>query len=561
MEVVAEAARPPVTSLKDASFFAIVEQVHTYPPAALSLLPARVRRKMLPFLPAAELWRLERCRDFVEGLDMEAVWSDRLKTHISDWVYPEDVDEVKQGDHEGPSAREVYLFNVTHVLLSMTADRLEHLDFQTHVSDSDIAERRAYVQRAGRFRLPHALEPKGNTEELVNKDDYADLLFYGVFMKNVPLLYKVASCHFHPEFNIPLPYNLKGARHSGCVRVERATRQKYTLSPMCVQCFQNMVGYLVENIDWRPKTLSICSPSLGFVKSVEKRNDTVLKFLRSVEEIKVVITSLASCFNMARVLRGVFQPQALAGLSPTSLIIKQKNSLGGDACCSTVSGVVVSLLETRPSLRHVELTNCSLETSDIESLVSAFLCTATSCTKTLNIRQWGCHFQVGRQFQESRHFKERRKFQVGRQFQGGCLFQESLPLNRTHTPPPLRNQKLFEPLKISQKVATASEDSCQNGENKVLCLPFLPSLLQWLLAFPGLSLHHLELTVPDSLCDKYLPQICEILTRSSDSIPSPLPITVTIECKTPSVTESRCAGMIFDLAMCPHIDEVRLTKV
>jgi hypothetical protein len=541
MEVVAEAARPSVTSLKDASFFAIVEQVHTYSPAALSLLPARVRRKMLRFLPAAELWRLERCRDFVEGLDMGAVWSDRLKTHISDWVYPEDVDEVKQEDNEGPSAREVYLFNVTHVLLSMTADRLEHLDFQTHVSHSDMYERTAYVQRTGRFRLPRALQ--GNTEKLVNKNDYVDLLFYGVFMKNVPLLYKVASCHFHPEYNIPL---LKGARHSGCVCMERATRQKYTLSPMCVQCFQRMVGYLVDNTDWRPKTLSICSPSQGFVKSVEKRNDTVLKFLRSVEEIKVVITSLASYFNMVRVLRGVFQPQA--GLSPTSLIIKQKNSLEGDASCSAVSGVVVSLLETRPGLRLVELTNCSLKTSDMESLVSVFLSTATSCTRTLNIRQGARHFQVGRQFQGAR------------QFQGGCLFQESLPLNRTHTLPPLCNQKLFKPLKISQQVATASEESCQNGENKVLCLPFLPSLLQWLLAFPGLSLHHLELTVPDSLCDEYLPQIYEILTRSSDSIPSPFPITVTVECKTPSVTESKCAGVIFDLAMCHHIYEVRLMK-
>ena len=517
-------ARRSVTSLEDASFFFIVENVHTYSPASLSLLPLRVRRQMLPFLPPAQLWRLERCRGFAEGIDMEGAWKERVRTHISAWIYPEDVDEVKHEDHEGRTSGEVYFDHVTHVLLSMSPDLLQHLNSQTHLSFNDISERTTYLRQKGRFQLSHAKPSSGDT--MVKKEDYVDLLFYGVHMKTVPPLYKVVPCPFDPnkEYSIPLHYNTKGPKHPGC---SHGTDGRYSIPSLCVQCFQSLVGYLVDNSDRRPKRLCIVTPSRGLIESVT--NDKLLQFLHSVEEVKVVI-SQGACSN------GVLSLVDVEGLSPTSFSIKEKclhaTTISGSSYWGRLLSVTGSMLRTKPGLKLVEIVSCSLEMMEnTESVVTTFLHTATSCTRTLNIRQTACSLQYSSRYEHH-------------------LFSSP------SLAPQVRGPQ--QPLRVSR---------CQNGENKILRLPFLPNgpcSLPWLLAFPDFSLKHLELTVPETLCDKHLPEICRIMS-SWDSLSSPVPAvestTVTVECKESSVAEAQYAGLIFDLAMCPHIDEVRIMKV
>ena len=582
-----EAARLPVaggsvTSLKDATFYFVVEHAEAFSPASLALLPPRVRREILRLSPAAELWRLERCAAFVEELDMEAVWSERVETHILAWVSPAELSVARP--ETGVRSREFYLERVASLLLSTTSERLRQFLSPHHMVislDPDETLKTVFDQcKRVCFRLSR-VKPKcprvgdpvstaGSSAELVIRRDYINFLFYGVCAKTVPSLWKVETCAFDPEKEYHFPLRFVGG------------------AATFLQRFREMVRCLADCTGWGPKQLNVVSPSREFMESVT--DEAVLGFLHTVEEVRVDVTDVGFP-EVIEALEAIFKPRA--SLSPTGLSIRvqfphqlswllprltavcgnrdamntesaqirgetdgylglrkidieilERTSCDPSALMSCsdwsrllhqeniesivltrlgtgvppgLSSVLCHLLLGRPSLRAVQLTDCSVSSHHLQSLVSVFLSTPTTHSQTLSIRQW------------------------------------SPPSSQPHHSDNHTGG-------MTPETTTGVDVPCQSGENKVLCLPFIPAgpcSLPWLLALPRLSLPALELTIPDSLCETHLRDLLQILD-SSDQLPVGS-VTATVESSSPAEVESRCAGVMIDLAMCSHISEVRIT--
>ena len=560
---------PKVPLLKDLAFFFVVNQVPAYSPAALALLPPRVRRDLLDHLPAVELWRLESCAEFTGGLDMEEVWKARVETHIKAWVSPE---ELSPPGDESASSRELYLAHLAKLLLFTTSQDLQqhtslyHAPILPGTPSVSSEEDSLALRKKFNFRLGRAAMSPSSIAVLVKKEKYIAFLFYGIFM-NIPS--RVLPRVFDPQrkyYYIPISY-ARGP-HSIVKRNLGKT-------------FGEWVGYLVERVPWGPKKLDFGIPSPDFVSSSLDRR--VLSFLRFLEEICVTITSDLTVHAVTDVLRKLFGSESELPVTSLSIevqyfhqlswilpevakvcgkaevsqsgysrlksikirvfmeefassktaqvckwskmlfqeeiksvvLVRLKTCVPSDLC-RTLS----HLLATRASLALIELVNCSINVTEMQLLVSTFLRTPTSHTQTLSIREWHLLREA-----------------------------ESSAVTRTEATPSL-TAALKETLNLP----------CQSSENKVLCLPFIPSgpcSLPWLLSLPQVSLSSLELTVPSS--PTHATQLLEILS-TSESLPV-TGITVTFESKNPSATEKAHADIIFDLAMCPHVGEVQITKL
>ena len=596
-----------VPALKEAAFYFLVAQTVSYSAATLALLPPRVRRELLRHLPAAELWRLETCPQFVEEMDMEAVWRERVVRHISNWVAPADL--APPPLELGLSYREYYLAHFGRLLLCSTARNIQQsaspyhglilgLERESTVLVGSVFQQRKRVC----FRLsfvvlqaPATCNEVDGIAELVDREKYIDFLYYGVFMEKVPSLWMATPYLFDPkkEYHFPDHYRRtsSGSYADRLLQPLSAYSNPTVLS--AVQRYSEMIGHLSDCTGWGPKALDLVFPPDELVKSISDK--TVLNFLRFVEEININLTSDLSFSDIAEVLEGLLRHDS--PLVPTSLRIEVhyfhqlswilprlgqvcgQSTLGspgakvgysrlksieiamskeaeGDVThgCEwskvlfheEIESIVLRrlqtcvppdlcrslsyLLVTRPSIRVIELTNCSVGSSEMQLLVSTFLRTPTSHTQTLTITQWD-------------------------------------PSPTTHDP--LHDAKCRtaapEEATVPEMSAALAETLkllCQTN-NKVLCIPFIssgPCSLPWLLSLPQLTLHDsLELTVPYHRCREQLLKILESLS-SSDSFPVE-GVTVNVESRNPSSVESMCSDVIIDLTMCQYVGEVRLTKI
>ena len=562
--------QPLIYSLNDASFFFVVDNVHAFSPAALSLLPWHVRRRLLEFLPAADLWRLESCPKYSEGIDFEEVWKELVETHIFSWVPPQGMPAFQQGD--GETAREAFLAYLTRVLLSSTREELSQRVTSSHfipfppTNEASLHERREKMSFHLR-RTPSGGGGGSESEHLLDKSDYIHLLLHGVHMVSGP-----------PRLLDYLAYPFDSRRQYFCPKNTR------DLDPTRAAQYRFSASYR-EAVDaiaisgWLPTGLEIVAPSPELAQSLSTRH--VLKFLSSVREVTVRLTNDVGFPEIADALTALYRTEN--GLSPTDLCIEatynyqlswllarlaevcgfmtfqdycscykcikrdvRPNGYNGlrrvsmrvskvhqrehpvkkdwsiILCQAEIESIVLTrlkahlpvgvcillphLIATRPSLKHVELVDCGLSCPAIEYLLIMFITTPTSHARTLTIRQWN-HFY-------------------------------------------------FEPLCVQDMA------SCRDGHQKTLCIPFIPTgpgSLSWLLRCPELLLKSLEITIAESRCSRHLSQLHKVLEASKETMG--FPVTVTIEAQTPSSAEQANAPVIFDLAMCPQISEVRIMQV
>ena len=582
-----------VLSLKDACFYFIVNHVVEFSPAALSLLPWHVRHRLLSFLPAADIWRLEACPEYVQDLDMEAVWKERIATHITAWKPARGLGFVEQ---ETVTAREAYLNYVTRLLLSSTCEEFlqRSSSYRVVLGSLELRKSQYDVRKRISFHL-HRVKPTENAaaDRLVEKERYVQFLFYGIFMVNPPGILDFISCTFDPrkEYHMLHHYTVKSKKYSYHHYMDPVTGI-YT-GVLTSLWLQDKIAFLMQCSGWMPKKLKIFPPSKQFLESTS--NETVLKFLSHVKEIDVPVFTDVGFPELADVLTALLGVKS--GLSPTSISIETMYryqiswllSRLAEVCgcssrylstvCQMFSGlkrIAISTLEsqqpteryalttdwaaflcheeietirlvrlkscipaslpsllphlvaTRPSMRLVELTDCSITRSAIQTLVISFLCTATSHTQSLLIRQWQ-------------------------------------PMT-DHEVELVSNQKKIYTC-ADNMTTVCLRGPCKSGDHKILCLPFIlygPCPLCWLLELPGLSLKTIEFTVGVWECQNRLNGLLSILNSLSQKEVSPFPdgsVTVTIESPTPSAVEQSSAGVICDLAMCPLVNEVRILKV
>ena len=60
--------------LEDQCFLFLLCRLEEYPVQVLSLLPVRMRHKLLCNLPVVDVCELEKSPEFVEGVEMDDVW-------------------------------------------------------------------------------------------------------------------------------------------------------------------------------------------------------------------------------------------------------------------------------------------------------------------------------------------------------------------------------------------------------------------------------------------------------------------------------------------------------
>ena len=536
-----------VHSLKDVSFFFIVDNVCAFPLEALSQLPLRVRRHILRYLSAVDIWYLETSTSYMQGIDVEKLWKRRIETHIHAWIPPKDLSPF--AENEKLTAKEKYLVYLTRLLLSATEEEL---------SQSNNSHYFACLGDGFSLRLRRS---GGRSADLLDKAIYIDFLLHGIYMPHVPRLLEI--------FTYPLKSRREyhvAFRYSSMARSLEYRRSTY-VQPL--KCFTSTVNCILNLSGWLPEKLEIITPSQEFVQSL--KNEHFMTFLSSVKEISIKINNNQAFPEIASILKALFEPKSklsitnmsietkynrhldwvLSKLEPVCGFMTQHDfetfrphhiytgynklrniSIKNEAldsfrnflsvnwipifCQAEIESISLTncmpnrllqllahLLTTRPTMKHLELTACriALDYSSVQQLVSTFLSTETNHPQTLAIKD-------------------------------------------------------------NKKDIILSNLPCENGKYKTLFIPFIlngPCSLSWLLAYPKLALKRLELCVPeknqtDNL--KWLYMILGSYDRRGMSLG--FPVIVTIESQVPSSTEQKNAAIIYDLAMCNHVNEVRI---
>ena len=578
-----------VISLNDVCFYFILNRVRNYSLAALSRLPWYVRRHLLSFLPAVDIWRLETCSEYVQDLDMEAVWKERIATHITPWK-AQGPDAVEQ---ETMTAREAFLNYVTRLLLSSTS-----------------GEKASSYNRRVPYSLHRVLSEKAAVARLRDKYSYLEVLLYSIHMVDPPALclHGFTSCDEYYLPNRCSVLNSKRYPHWREYETEASYKDQATGNMVNVSMpgkmwLPKVLVFLMQSSGWMPKKLEVFPPSIHFLESMS--DETVLKFLSRVEEISIPLFITVDISELADVLAALFGVKI--GLTPTSITITTKyrfqislilsrlakfcgcssNPLydqstdGHSNIYSSFQKITISTLEsqqptghftltcttdwaaflchdaietirliglkssipaslpsllshllaTRPSMRLVELTGCSIPHAAMETLVTSFLFTTTSHPQSLIIKQW----QPPTDREVQLMSKQKRNFTCA----------------------------------DSKKSEASMKGPCKSGENKILCLPVVcdgPCSLQWLLGLPSFSVKTTEFTVGTWGCHYRLSELLSILKGLGQNSISPIPngsITVTIESPIPpdSVDEHPSAGVIHKIAMSPLISDIQLVKV
>ena len=173
-----------ISSLQDACFYWIVNHIGAFSAAALALLPSRVRLRLLPFVPAIDLWRLSRSPAFCRGLVLEEEWRRRVATHITAWNAPQELEFISDG--EETTFMVSYLRYTLRLILSSSGKELS-LRLQRKPSNH-VESFEAYYERLLMFfhlrraKLNYCLDDPA----LLSRQGYIHLLFYGVCIEKGP---------------------------------------------------------------------------------------------------------------------------------------------------------------------------------------------------------------------------------------------------------------------------------------------------------------------------------------------------------------------------------------
>ena len=535
-----------VHSLKDVSFFFIVDNVCAFPLEALSQLPLRVRRHILRYLSAVDIWYLETSTSYMQGIDVEELWKRRIETHIHAWIPPKGLPPF--AENEKLTAKEKYLVYLTRLLLSSTEEELSQSNshYFGFFGDGEF-----YRQSKFSLRLRRSGE---RSADLLDKAIYIDFLLHGIYMPHVPRLLEFFTYPFQSRGEYRVAF-----RYSSMARSLEYRRSTY-VQPL--KCFTSTVNCILNLSGWLPEKLEIITPSQEFVQSLN--NEHFMTFLSSVKEISIKINNNQAFPEIASILSAFFEPKSKLSITNMSIETERNRQLdwvlsklehvcgsmtqhdfetlrphhiytgynklrkisikNGYAanlrvnwipifCQAEIESISLTncmpnrllqllahLLTTRPTMKHLELTACGIDYSSMQQLVSTFLSTETNHPQTLAIKD-------------------------------------------------------------NKKDIILSNLPCENGKYKALCIPFIlngPCSLSWLLAYPKLALKSLELCVPENQTDnlKWLHMILGSYDRRGMSLG--FPVIVTIESQVPSSTEQKNAAIIYDLAMCNQVNEVRI---
>lgn len=603
-----------MSTLSQLAFYYVVRHIEKFPVSALSLLPTQVRRRIFGALPASELWLLEKTHGLArlaEELDMEAVWEERIQTHISRWKTPSDITpeiHASVGDNrEKTSFRDRYLAYVIRLLLLNEADRETYMhepydelvETTTRAQQFDQHKSLCFHLSRNAPRLPSA-SARGDhhyafseVPELVTKDDYFHFLIFGVYLREgYNSLYCLPGmpCVFDNQGEYRIPAHLKKI--------------------VSARNIQGMVGFLVGRTDWGPRKVEV-----NFPQHEKVFGEALLKFaLLDDKQVDVIVRSdIVDWSEFERkLLKALFAPRAREGApligeriivdtynSKASLIHarlfsfsgnnKKHDSLlsqqhyywhiqvgenveslivrglrdpcdggdgshgdggggshgdggGGGSHGDGYSSLLPTLVKLRPTLKEVELSNCTLTQEHLHQIVSLFLhasSSSTGCLHTLTVREWS-------------------------------------PLSpqptTTTTRPDTSDHNGVSPAKPPANDTTHDDDDVSSpatSYEQTLCIPFLPEgpcSSSWLLSLPHLSLKSLELTVSDKTCEKHVPLIIELLNTTHDPQQHDLSrhmdkIIVAIEAKRPPEVEAKHTGLIVDLSMHPLVSEVSIVPL
>ena len=585
-----------VLSLKDACFYFIVENVIELSSAHLSLLPRRVRNRLLPFLPAVDLWRLESCPAFTEGIDMEEVWKGRVTTHINAW----EPGEVPQPFEQEKTARETYLYYISHVLLSFGKQSLQtespyHSYLHTlegPTLDHTIYKRR-YDERVQKpFRLKSSGLKSGNkTQESVEKGEYVDFLFYGIHMKEVPNLLNFTVCSFdsQKEYYVPHHYGSQDNKKYPCLAQfvttdwgQDDTRITcFGASAASLPWFKAMIAFLMQCSGWKPKKLRVSSPSEEFVMGTS--NKCLLNFLSSVEEISVpgfTDTGIPELVNVLTALVGVE-----SGLAPASIDIQTKycyqlswllpklstaySSLPGRRGYSGLRRITIGTSEPQQEEDYTSTPDWSglffqeeiesvklvkLKNSVQLSLLYALRVVVVTRPSLMLVELVDCTFSD----EDMSHL-------VTDFLSTTTAHSQSLLVRQWHSSTRRETAKIKRhdvPPEVMSAVSQLPKPSgsCPSRDKKTLCVPFaVYRSCSWLWEL-SCQLPSLELTFGGIYCERDLNELLRVLSTTQHPIADGS-ITVTIEANDPSTMEQSCASIICDLAMCSGINEVRIVQV
>lgn len=576
-------------SLEDACFYYIVNHVNTFSPAAISLLPSHVRRRLLSFLPAADVWRLERCPTFSLGLDMEEEWRRRIETHIIAWKAPEGLEFKKDS-----TARESYLYHTSRVLLSSTKEKtaqtpsLYHAMPAPRYNTRDLYKHRAlfsYHLHRAQINPPRGVRLDA-TPELVEKQYYLSFLFCGVHIANAPHLLHYNTYNFdsRKEYHIPLRYTSK-ENGLGFHWTPYSYTPRYHDMPMVSKtphCFQHIITSLMQNSGWTPRKLDISAPSEEFLSNVSE--ECILRFLSRVQEINVQLVHDARFSEVAGVLAALF-----ARLSPTSVCIETKYHYQLSwllprlaATCGRLSAhdrlfvhskyytsgysglrrIVIGTQKNHVDKSHtpgfdwgVILCQDEIESirlvrlkmhipTSLPNLLPHLLATRPSL-RLLELTHCGLDYNAMQVLVVTFLFTSSTQTQtlIIRDWPAKTMKQE---------------------LKREAVMPTGVSGPCRDGEYKTLSLSFIPSgacSLAWLLSLPDLRLKTLELTLEEEDYKSDLDKIQMILELHKLS-PFPVDdviVTVYFESRHPYVVEESSARS--KLSSCPMVKKINLTTL
>lgn len=548
---------PSPLSLEDACFYFLVEHVEEYPHATLALLPSHVRQRLVKFIPAIDVWRLETCSKFVAGLDMEKEWSRRVKSHITAWKAAEGLEFVREST---TAPRESYLGYVSRLLLSSTKEdvvqgpatgnKIGVSINHTHEDEFDHRIRFSFhLFRAGFIRKVR--------HYVIDKQAYVDFLLHGVHADSDVGLTHYTAYNFDSECAYFVPNRYKHEyHHLACHR-----------RPVYSNWFPETVTLLMRASSWFPKKLDIFAPSSDFISSFS--NENLLRFLSLVQEINIEVSHDASFCSVADTVTALC---AAGRISPTTLSIKTKyhyqlswlfprltSIFGRLSACDDMflnlaahrngySGLkridisnfnevnkgkcpdwsvllfhdeiesirltrlkahipaqlptlLSHLIATRPSLQVLEISGCCIHRYDMQIIVATFLSTPTAHSKTLFLRECNC---------------------------------------RNH---------------VKTKLPASVSIPCQNGELKTLSLSFIPKgpcSLAWLFTVPEFRLQSLQIIVEKNKL------LSELLLTLVPQICFPFPVDeVTVSIMDLSVQDISSKVATAQLRSCPVVKKVQ----
>ena len=550
---------PSPLSLEEVCFYFVVEHVEEYPHPTLALLPSRVRQRLVKFIPAVAVWRLETCSKFVAGLDMEKEWSRRVESHITAWKTAEGL-EFARLTTTCSTSRESYLSYIFLLLLSSTKEDVVQgptTRYKVRVRINNVYEDELDHRIRFSFHLIRAEFIRRVRHYVIDKQAYVDFLLYGVHADSDVGLTHYTAYDFDSKCVYLVPNRYKHENHHlPCYR-----------RPVYSKWFSETITLFMQASSWFPRKLDIFAPSPDFISNFS--NESLLRFLSLVEEINIEIAHDARFCSVADTVTALC---AEGRISPTTLSIqtkyhyqlswlfprltpifgrlsscddmfqklaKHRNGYSGLKRIDISNGGLVSkgkcpdwsillfhdeiesirlawlkahipaqlpallshLIATRPSLQVLELTGCCIHRYDMQIIISTFLSIPTTRSQTLIVRECNC---------------------------------------KNH---------------VKTKFPVALSGPCQNGELKTLSLSFIPQgpcSLAWLFTVPELRLQSLEIIVEKN---KFLSELLLILVSQ---ICSPFPVDeVTVSIMDSPLQDAPSKIATSQLRSCPVVKRVQ----